>query len=205
MVPLKKILFGLRSAYFWGKRWEAEMSHSACQNLYWQKQIEFVLISKNLRIASNICYEWTNVKSSGSIFVLRGWFWVKSFDLWLKNSIFVVEGMLCVCSLHRDLQIFLLTKRDGLDLGCWSSRCTVHLCACSLHAGSLNVFLIFEREGLDLWVLSLRERNFDLKQSPSLNWGWSSFFHLGSDSIILRNDLFLLGKNPVNEGVGFYL
>ena len=40
--------------------------------------------------------------------------------------------------------------------------------ACSLYVGSSNIFLLFKRESLDFEGLSLREKNFNFRESISL-------------------------------------
>ena len=65
----------------------------------------------------------------------------------------------------------------------------------------------FRREGLDLEDHSLRERKFDFNESLSFSRTDFVFFHLGSDSFLLRNDFFfLVGIFQLGEEqIGVYL
>ena len=153
--------------------------------LYW--------ISNNLGKISNICYRWTNTKSSDSISILMGWFLTWKSDL---------RGRGCALStfslLVGSLNIFLCLKEKVLtwkfDLqsrGYALSACSFLLgsldvsfslkekvwtwgvaflgwkyvlCTCSLHSGFSDVFLLFNREGFYFKGLSLRERKFDFRE-----------------------------------------
>jgi len=150
--------------------------------------------------------------SSDSISVLKGWFqtWKSSLRGWghgwcacslllrpldiflsLKEKVltwnFDLSGsrkcLWCVFSSPGIFKRFCLIEREGLDLGCWSSRLRACLCVLVYFTRDLqSSFFSLRIADLGLEGLSLRKIKFDLRDSLSLE----------SDSSSLWNDFFYL-------------
>jgi len=121
------------------------------RNLYW--------LSKNLAIISNICYKITNVMSSNSISILRGWFstWL-CWSLTWKYNLRCWGHVLCAVSflLRSSYGSFSLKEKVLIQGLIFELEGT--LCACSLQSGSSDAFFSFFEEKILVFKAFLLER-----------------------------------------------